>query len=392
MQYHAHWLLLVTQLYLYALAWLLSQTQFKGQGPLLRQNTLAAFCMASGLLLPAILPGGQMLASLPYAAMSGLLVAGFLYGSNANRVFFGLLPMNHEQIWLLTFAAGWIIFLMGLIPDAAPYRISVLNSTLCLVILVALWQMHDLAIREYPGWATWILHLPLLLFACYLLGTSVARLVIGDAGLPEVTVTSDLNVSQTVVYMVMAAFYNMMSIVRLGTRLSRQLHTLSHRDPLTGLHNRRSLNRSYADNPKRYRQRVCVVFIDIDHFKSINDTFGHHIGDEVLQVVGREMMTRTTDRFRAYRLGGEEFCMVLRDSSLPEGLALAEELRVSLAGQQLVFDARPLQLTASFGVACASLGDMDIDKLMSAADEALYKAKHNGRNRVEAAVLPVSLV
>ena len=73
---------------------------------------------------------------------------------------------------------------------------------------------------------------------------------------------------------------------------------------------------------------------------------------------------------------------MLRDSSLPEGLALAEELRVSLAGQQLVFDARPLQLTSSFGVACASLGDMDIDKLMSAADEALYKAKTTGRNKV----------
>lgn len=392
MQYHAHWLLLVTQLYLYAIAWLLSQTQFKGHGPLLRQNTLSAFCMATGLLLPAILPGLQVLGSLPYAAMSGFLVAGFVYGSNANRVFFGLLPMDHEQIWLLTFAAGWIIFLMGLIPAAAPYRISVLNSTLAMVILIGLWQMHGLAIREFPGWSTWTLHMPLLLFAVYLLGSSVARLLFGDEGLPEVTVSSDLNISQTVFYMVMAAFFNMMSIVRLGTRLSRQLHTLSHRDPLTGLHNRRSLNRSYIDNPKRYRHRLCVIFVDIDHFKSINDTFGHHIGDEVLQLVGREMLTRTTDRTRAYRLGGEEFCMVLRESSLPEGLALAEELRLSLERQQLAFDEKPLRLTASFGVACASLDSMDMDALMGAADEALYKAKHNGRNRVEAAVLAVSLV
>lgn len=392
MQYHAHWLLLVTQLYLYALAWLLSQTQFKGHGPLLRQNTLAAFCMASGLLLPAILPGQQVLEALPYATMSGLLIAGFLYGCNANRVFFGLIPMSHAHVWLLTFSAGWIIFLMGLIPGAAPYRISVLNSTLATVTLVGLWQMHGLAIREFPGWSTWILHLPLLAFAGYLLSSSVARLIIGDDGLPEVTVASDLNVQQTVLYMVMAAFFNMMSIVRLGTRVTRQLHTMSHRDPLTGLHNRRSLNNSYGNNPKAYRQRLCVIFVDIDHFKAINDTFGHHIGDEVLQLVGREMMTHTTDRFRAYRLGGEEFCMVLRDSSLPEGLALAEDLRQSLERQQLAFDNKPLRLTASFGVACASLDHMDIDALMGAADEALYKAKHNGRNRVEAAVLAVSLV
>ena len=392
MQYHAHWLLLVTQLYLYALAWLLSQTQFKGHGPLLRQNTLSAFCMATGLLLPAILPGGQMLDSLPYATMSGFLIAGFLYGTNANRAFFGLLPMSHEQIWLVTFAGSWIIFLMGLIPTAAPYRISVLNPMLSLVLLVALWQMNSLALREFPGLATGILHLPLLLFAFYLMGSSIARLYAGDDGLPEVTVASDLNINQTVLYMVMAAFYHIISVVRLGTRLSRQLHTLSHRDPLTGLHNRRSLNRSYIDNPKRYRQRVCVIFIDIDHFKAINDTFGHHIGDEVLQLVGREMMTCTTDRFRAYRLGGEEFCMVLRESSLPEGLAMAETLRSRLAEQQLVFDDKPLRLTASFGVACASLSDMNMDALMGAADEALYRAKHNGRNRVKAAVLAVSLV
>ncbi|MFN4238083.1 MAG: GGDEF domain-containing protein [Vogesella sp.] len=392
MQYHAHWLLLVTQLYLYALAWLLSQTQFKGHGPLLLQNTLAAFCMATGLLLPAILPGQQMLDSLPYAAMSGLLLAGFIYGANANRVFFCLPRISHVRIWLLTFSAGSIIFVMGWLPLVAPYRISVLNSMLAVVILIGLRQMHGMAIREFPGWSTWILHLPLLLFAMYLLASSIARPILGDAVLPEVTVASDLNVQQTVFYMVMAAFFNMMSIVRLGTRITRQLHTMSHRDPLTGLHNRRSLNRSYVDHPKAYRQRLCVVFVDIDHFKAINDNFGHHIGDEVLQVVGRTMMVHTTDRIRAYRLGGEEFCMVLQESSLPEGLALAETLRDTLARQQLVFDDKPLRLTASFGVACATQDGMDMDALMSAADEALYKAKRNGRNRVEAAVLAVSLV
>ncbi|WP_147695620.1 GGDEF domain-containing protein [Vogesella mureinivorans] len=392
MQYHAHWLLLVTQLYLYALAWLLSGTQLSGLGKQLVQHTMAATCMASGLLLVAILPQDLMLLAVPYAIMSALLVAGFLYGSNAYLVFFELGALPHSHIWLLTLLAGWLSFLLGL-PDAtAPYRITLLNIMLGSIVLWGVSRIHRPSLYEFPGMSTWILHVPLVLFATYLIVRAIARLLLGESGLPELTVSSDINVNQAMFYMVMAAFFNMMSIVRIGTRLTRQLHMLSHRDPLTGLRNRRSLTRTYIERPRRYPLRVCVIFVDIDHFKAINDTFGHHIGDEVLQHVGRQMMSRSTDRFRAFRLGGEEFAMVLRDSSLPEGLELAENLRQTLASQTLDFDGRPLKLTASFGVASGTLPDIDMDSLLSAADEALYRAKHNGRNRIEAATLAVSLV
>ncbi len=392
MQYHAHWLLLVTQLYLYALAWLLSGTQLRGLGKQLVQHTMAATCMASGLLLVAILPPDVMLLAVPYAVMSALLVAGFLYGSNAYLTFFDLGALPHSHIWLLTALAGWLSFLLGL-PDAtAPYRITLLNLMLGSIVLWGVSRIHRPSLNEFPGMSTWILHVPLVLFATYLIVRAIARLLIGESGLPELTVSSDINVNQAMFYMVMAAFFNMMSIVRIGTRLTRQLHMLSHRDPLTGLRNRRSLTRTYIEKPRRHPLRVCVIFVDIDHFKAINDTFGHHIGDEVLQHVGRQMMSRSTDRFRAFRLGGEEFAMVLRDSSLPEGLELAENLRQTLASQTLDFDGRPLKLTASFGVASGTLPDIDMDSLLAAADEALYRAKHNGRNRIEAATLAVSLV
>ncbi len=392
MQYHAHWLLLVTQLYLYALAWLLSGTQLRGLGKQLVQHTMAAACMASGLLLVAIMPPDLMLLAMPYAVMSALLVAGFLYGSNAYLAFFELGPLPHSHIWLLTALAGWLSFLLGLPEATVPYRITLLNLMLGGIVLWGVSRIHRPSLNEFPGMSTWILHVPLVLFATYLIVRAIARLLIGESGLPELTVSSDINVNQAMFYMVMAAFFNMMSIVRIGTRLTRQLHMLSHRDPLTGLRNRRSLTRSYIERPRRHPLRVCVIFVDIDHFKAINDTFGHHIGDEVLQHVGRQMMSRSTDRFRAFRLGGEEFAMVLRDSSLPEGLELAENLRQTLANQTLDFDGRPLQLTASFGVASGMLPDIDMDSLLAAADEALYRAKHNGRNRIEAATLAVSLV
>ena len=392
MQYHAHWLLLVTQLYLYAIAWLLSGTQLSGMGSQLRKHTIASFCMATGLLLLAMLPSSVMLTAFPYAVMAVLIVAGFLYGQSAYIEFFGLPNFSHRHIWLASCFFGCGTLLLGLSDDYQPHRISLLYTTLGIITLRGLYILHRPSLLEFPGMSTWLLHIPMALFAIYLILRALGRLFLGEAALPELTVNSDLNVNQAIFYMVSAAFFNMMAIVRIGTRLTRQLHMLSHRDPLTGLRNRRSLTRMYIEKPRRHPMRVCVIFVDIDHFKAINDTFGHHIGDEVLQHVGRQMMSRSTDRFRAFRLGGEEFAMILRDSSLPEGLELAEHLRQALASQTLAFDGKPLQLTASFGVASGTLPDIDMDSLLAAADEALYRAKHNGRNRIEAATLAVSLV
>ena len=391
MQYHAHWLLLVTQLYLYAIAWLLSGTQLSGMGSQLRKHAIASFCMATSLLLLAVLPSPVMLTALPYALMSLLMVAGFLYGQSAYMEFFGVRHFSTRHIWAASCLFGCSMLLLGLHDSYQTHRITLLYITLGAITLRGVLVLHRPSMLEFPGVTTWLLHGPMALFAIYLILRAFARLWVGEAALPELTDNSDLNVNQAVLYMVSAAFFNMMAIVRIGTRLTRQLHMMSHRDPLTGLRNRRSLTRMYIEKPRRHPMRVCVIFVDIDHFKAINDTFGHHIGDEVLQHVGRQMMSRSTDRFRAFRLGGEEFAMVLRDSSLPEGLELAENLRQVLASQTLDFDGRPIHITASFGVASGTLPDIDMDSLLAAADEALYRAKHNGRNRTEAATLAVSL-
>jgi diguanylate cyclase (GGDEF)-like protein len=391
MQYPAHWLLLVTQLYLYAIAWLLSGTQLSGMGSQLRKHTIASFCMATGLLLLAMLPSAVMLTAFPYAAMAVLIVAGFLYGQSAYFEFFGLPNFSHRHIWLASCCFGCGMLLLGLSDTCQPYRVSLLYATLGMITLRGVYLLHRPSLLEFPGMSTWLLHIPMALFALYLVLRALARIFLGEAALPELTVHNDLNINQTILYMVSAAFFNIMAIVRIGTRLTRQLHMMSHRDPLTGLRNRRSLTRTYIKKPRRHPLRVCVIFVDIDHFKTINDTFGHHIGDEVLQHVGHQMMSRSTDRFRAFRLGGEEFAMVLRDSSLAEGLELAEHLRQALANQTLDFDGRPLKLTASFGVASGTLPDIDMDSLLAAADEALYRAKHHGRNRIETASLAMSL-
>src|SRR5207237_1150632 len=130
-----------------------------------------------------------------------------------------------------------------------------------------------------------------------------------------------------------------------------------------------------------------VVMIDIDHFKSINDTYGHPAGDCVLREVARAMrsMIRTYDS--AGRYGGEEFMIVLPGCNEITAVSHAERLRKSLSSLAVAAEQGEIRFTASFGVAVASRdsGLNNAEDLIQAADEALYRAKHQGRNRVELA-------
>ena len=153
-------------------------------------------------------------------------------------------------------------------------------------------------------------------------------------------------------------------------------------DPLTGLLNRNTLELRFeelAQQAKLTGAPVCLIACDLDHFKQVNDRHGHGRGDQVLKDAAY-LLRKTLRSFElVYRLGGEEFLIVLPGCSLTEGRAIAERVRVGLE------DARPggLAVTASFGVAAAC--DPVFEPLFRAADGALYEAKRAGRNRVVAA-------
>jgi diguanylate cyclase (GGDEF)-like protein len=151
-------------------------------------------------------------------------------------------------------------------------------------------------------------------------------------------------------------------------------------DELTGLPNRRAfgqlLSRLVAEGQRG--RSFALVMIDIDHFKQINDTYGHQTGDNVLIAVGHKLSKRVRRTDFAGRFGGEEFCILYVDVDEACALRLAEELRVSVSS---IVEPRPI--TASFGV-CSSSGSKtrNEDQIVKLADAALYKAKHGGRNRV----------
>lgn len=157
-------------------------------------------------------------------------------------------------------------------------------------------------------------------------------------------------------------------------------------DPLAGLANRRALDTALAERILAGRPFVLLL-VDIDHFKRINDTYGHPTGDHVLRELARLLARRVRDSDTVARFGGEEFAMLLPDTTLSKGERIAEKVRTAVERHALRRNTDPertIHITASVGVAEYQPGERTSD-LLDRADVALYRAKHNGRNRVEMA-------
>ena len=172
-------------------------------------------------------------------------------------------------------------------------------------------------------------------------------------------------------------------------KLRETLRSLSVRDPLTGLFNRRymeeSMQRELATGQRKNRP-LGVVILDLDHFKSFNDTFGHDAGDLLLREVGTLLAKNSRAGDIACRFGGEEFVVIFPEAPLNIVIELSEQLRTVILALQLQHFGQSLgQVSASFGVAAFPEHGSTTEELLRAADKALYKAKAAGRNRVEVA-------
>lgn len=178
------------------------------------------------------------------------------------------------------------------------------------------------------------------------------------------------------------------SLVRMLDRLAadrEELLRLATSDALTGLLNRRvfllRLEQEF-ERSRRYGVPLSLLVIDCDHFKQVNDGYGHAVGDLALQtlaILGQEVM-RSCDIFA--RMGGEEFAILLPETSLEQAAAVAERLRLAVAKHPLETFAGNLHFTVSIGVSQLESGDLTVESLLVRADNALYAAKHAGRNRV----------
>ncbi len=167
-----------------------------------------------------------------------------------------------------------------------------------------------------------------------------------------------------------------------------QVTSESQRDFLTGVYNRKAFDRLLDENltnAKTLGQEVCLLMLDIDHFKQFNDKFGHLLGDEVLKIVARSMTDCVRGKDVVARYGGEEFSLILPATPLAGGLKVAETIRSTIAKREL----KRRDTGETYGALTVSIGvaqfrtDTDVaESLIKRADQALYHSKHHGRNRV----------
>lgn len=168
---------------------------------------------------------------------------------------------------------------------------------------------------------------------------------------------------------------------------NEELRLLATRDPLTGCLNRRAFfdifEKEFVAARKRFRMLSCIM-CDIDHFKSINDTFGHSVGDKVIQKMAECVRQAVRENDHVCRYGGEEFCVLLPGLDTDGAAQVAERIRATIeseAAQSLRLTGDRV-ITASFGVTDLNTGAVDLADLIDQADKALYESKENGRNRV----------
>jgi diguanylate cyclase (GGDEF)-like protein len=299
---------------------------------------------------------------------------------NAARVFH-----DRKVLWfgMLAGAAAWLA--ASAIPALPPFGThrfalaSVIIAIYSFLTAAELWRERRKSLtHRWPALFTPTLHSMVFLFPI-----AIDSLIPHKAGLITLaTAWVAVLVLELLLYAVGMAFF---VLVLANERTLRAHKSAALTDPLTGLFNRRGLMEAARDLAEKYARKagkpVAVLAFDLDHFKSINDRFGHALGDEVIKLFAATASSslRLTDF--VVRLGGEEFAAIM-PGTLEDGLLVAERMRAAFETAGRTVMGRYVGATVSIGVA-AHESAANIDALLARADAALYAAKANGRNRVE---------
>jgi diguanylate cyclase (GGDEF)-like protein len=167
--------------------------------------------------------------------------------------------------------------------------------------------------------------------------------------------------------------------------MQAELNHIANSDPLTGVGNRRffkDMGKKEFSRAMRYSQPISLIMLDVDHFKRINDTYGHDIGDAALKALTKVCINTLRDCDILARIGGEEFAIICPGCDLAGGIAMAERLRKNIEANSIDTDKGAIAYTISSGVTDRRPEDEGIESMLNRADVGLYRAKESGRNRV----------
>ena len=205
----------------------------------------------------------------------------------------------------------------------------------------------------------------------------------------DIDVASVFNIAWLWASLVLALLINGWIAFLLLMKLVLEIRRLTERDPLTDALNRRALSEAVdAEHSRQMRGHgYALVLLDMDRFKQLNDTLGHAAGDAALKALVRVLRPCLREVDRLARLGGEEFCVLLPHTGIAGAALVAERMRALLAGHAFAWEGQAWTLTASFGIAESSAADVSAAEVLRRADQALYRAKAQGRNVVQAVEL-----
>lgn len=266
-----------------------------------------------------------------------------------------------------------------------------LTSVLLAWAMVEIGQSIATRLRYEFGAATArMLALPFWLVGAALAARAVLALLLAVGAQTEADPLRPASAAFGVLFLAAMLVVNLTLGALIVLRLVRRLQHMSVHDVLTGVLNRRGFDEMLtreAERLRRYGQGFAVLSIDIDHFKAINDKYGHAVGDEVLVSVARALAHALRDVDRIGRVGGEEFCVLMPHSSAAAAQAVATRLLRTVREKCVGPEATPWRATVSIGVALAEDANETQHLLMQRLDRALYAAKERGRDRVEVAEL-----
>ena len=340
-----------------------------GGGKLLTACGFALIAVRSEFPAPAVVIFGNVLTFSGFS--SNLLALWTLQGK----------PIRWGPPTAVVAAAAFVACWFTLVdPDPAGLRAGSSAVAFALCLLLA----HEMLFRFKGGGRAHLLGGGLAVFMCLVtLGRTLSALNGGAGTVGGVTAGWDERAFFVVAYVV--ATMSALNFAMISNdAFNGELRRMAASDPLTGLPNRRRLMErgdEEARRAQRYRRPLAVMVLDLDHFKAVNDAFGHAAGDAALKQAADVWRDALRDLDLLARLGGEEFVAVLPETGPVEAAAAAERLRAAIAQAPLNATAPNRRLTASVGVACLR-DDESFDFLLARADEAMYRAKKAGRNQV----------
>ena len=374
------WLVAV-QFMLYAAGWLLSSVMLREE----RRAVLCwggfMACIGAGFLLTA--QRGEPRSWLAFNGSGIAFLAGLVLFWAGLASFYRRPALQREM--LATFAVLAVAqALLGPERDAASWRVLVAYAGNMWVTLRIVTSLFDAVRADYGSRIGWLIASPGLVTVVAFL-VPISRQLLNMDEPQELHRLDDSALRSLFVFIVTAAVFNFAFMAMVTHRLLGRLRSLSERDSLTNLFNRRAIEDNLLREWRRWqrrRERFAVLIVDLDHFKQINDTLGHPVGDEALRQVAQRLTAQARETDEVARIGGEEFLVLLPATGRDGALRMAGRLLAQLRGTPLAPSAGGGRLTASIGATLVEAGDADVAAVLARADQALYRAKSQGRDQV----------